>query len=186
MNFFKKNTGLLLRFDDIAPNMNWKMMDKCEKLFLTYNIKPVLGVIPNNEDNELLTFPLKENFWEKVKQWQSFGWEICIHGYNHKYVSNTKKRDYFNYHSIISIDTTVNWFGNESIDTTISADPYLFYVNPTVGDYTPGNNFEVGGHSMDYFEKTPLLTSFKTYRAVYDRPSFFLAFDFSMRFLSIS
>ena len=97
MNFFKQNTGLLLRFDDIAPNMNWELMNKCEKLFLEYNIKPVLGVIPNNEDELLLSFPLKKNFWEKVNQWQSYGWEIAIHGYNHKYISNTKKKDYFSY-----------------------------------------------------------------------------------------
>ena len=52
MNLFKKNTGLLIRFDDIAPNMNWDLMDKCEKLFVQYKIKPVLGVIPNNEDEK--------------------------------------------------------------------------------------------------------------------------------------
>ena len=97
MNFFKRNTGLLLRFDDIAPNMNWEIMDKCEKLFLNYNIKPILGIIPNNEDDELLAFPEKKNFWEKVKEWQSFGWEISIHGYNHRYSSVTNKKDYFNY-----------------------------------------------------------------------------------------
>ena len=97
MNFFKKNTGLLLRFDDIAPNMNWKMMNKCEKLFLNYNIKPVLGIIPKNEDSELLSFQFKENFWEKVKHWQSLGWEISIHGYNHKYSLDTRKKDYFKF-----------------------------------------------------------------------------------------
>lgn len=97
MNFFSRNTGLLLRFDDIAPNMNWELMDKCERLFLKYNIKPVVGVIPNNEDSELLNYPFRENFWGIVKKWQSYGWEIAIHGYNHKYISNTKKKDYFNY-----------------------------------------------------------------------------------------
>ncbi len=97
MNFFRKNTGLLIRFDDIAPNMNWELMDKCEKLFLKYDIKPVIGIIPKNEDEELLAYPFRKNFWIKVKQWQSFGWEISIHGYNHKYISDTKKKDYFNY-----------------------------------------------------------------------------------------
>ena len=71
---------------------------------------------------------------------------------NHYRSQRSDRRDYFNNHSIISIDT-VTWFGNEFVDTTISADPNLFYVNPTVGDYTPGNNFEVGGHSMGYFEQ---------------------------------
>ena len=97
MNLFKKNTGLLIRFDDIAPNMNWELMNKCEELFFKYNIKPVLGVIPNNEDEELLAFPLRKDFWEKVRKWQSLGWEIAIHGYNHRYTTKTQKKDYFNY-----------------------------------------------------------------------------------------
>ena len=46
-NFLKKNTGLLLRFDDVASNMNWKFMDKCEALFEEMNIKPLVGVIPD-------------------------------------------------------------------------------------------------------------------------------------------
>ena len=37
--------------DDIAENMNWDLMDKCEDLFDKYKIKPLLGVIPNNQDN---------------------------------------------------------------------------------------------------------------------------------------
>ena len=52
-----KNKGILIRFDDIAENMNWHLMDKCEKLFEKYNIKPVVGIIPYNKDAELLTYP---------------------------------------------------------------------------------------------------------------------------------
>ena len=52
-----KYTGLLIRMDDISENMNWKLMDKCEILFDQYKIKPLLGVIPNNEDQELLRYP---------------------------------------------------------------------------------------------------------------------------------
>ena len=68
-NYIKKNTGILIRLDDIAENMNWDLMEKSELLFNKYDIKPVLGVIPNNQDKELLAFPKKNNFWEfgKVK-----------------------------------------------------------------------------------------------------------------------
>ena len=95
MKFFKKNTGLLIRFDDVAENMNWNLMDKCEKLFLDYNIKPVIGVIPNNKDHELLSFPHRKNFWDKVRFWQSKNWIIAIHGYNHLYDKVTNKKDFF-------------------------------------------------------------------------------------------
>ena len=46
-NNLNTNTGILIRFDDIAPNMNWEMMDRCQNLLDGYNIKPVLGVIPD-------------------------------------------------------------------------------------------------------------------------------------------
>ena len=92
-----KNTGILIRFDDIAPNMNWEMMDKCQNLLNAYNIKPVLGVIPNNEDKELLGYPVRKNFWQIVRDWESNGWSIAMHGYNHYYDKETNKKDFFNY-----------------------------------------------------------------------------------------
>ena len=39
--------------------MNWDLMDECEKLFDQYNIKPVMGVIPHNQDQVLRSFPKK-------------------------------------------------------------------------------------------------------------------------------
>ena len=56
-DYIKKNTGLLIRLDDISANMNWNYMDKCERLFDKLEIKPVLGVIPDNQDPEFLKYP---------------------------------------------------------------------------------------------------------------------------------
>ena len=91
------NQGLLIRLDDIAENMNWDLMNKCEQLFDQYNIKPLLGVIPKNKDPELLRFNKEEMFWEKIKKWSEKGWEICMHGYTHVYDTETRKKDIFNY-----------------------------------------------------------------------------------------
>lgn len=87
--------ALLVRLDDIAENMNWEIMNKCEDLFLKYNIKPILGVVPNNQDPSFLSFPKEENFWKKIKDWQNQGWEISMHGYSHIYENDTLKKDYF-------------------------------------------------------------------------------------------
>ena len=46
-------------------------MEKSEDLFDKYKIKPVLGVIPNNKDSELLSYPKKNNFWDIVRGWQN-------------------------------------------------------------------------------------------------------------------
>ena len=96
-NYIADNTGILIRLDDIAENMNWDLMQKLELLFEKYEIKPVLGVIPENKDNELLAYPKKDNFWEQVKIWRNKGWEIAMHGYTHVYDKTCQNDDYFNY-----------------------------------------------------------------------------------------
>ena len=81
--------SLILRLDDIAPNMNWKMMNKVKNLFNKYNLKPIIGVIPNNEDIELKSYPeCNFKFWDEIKNLQNQGWEIAMHGYRHLYSPN--------------------------------------------------------------------------------------------------
>ena len=88
-------TNYIFRLDDIAPNMNWDMMSKVKKLFNDYNVKPILGVIPKNEDEELKKYPLcKFDFWEKMRELRNEGWEIAMHGYEHLYSIKCKKIDY--------------------------------------------------------------------------------------------
>ena len=97
-NYITDNTGILIRIDDIAENMNWDLMKKTELLFEKYSIKPVLGVVPNNKDSEFLTFPRRDDFWDQVRKWQDKGWEIAMHGYTHIYDKMCKKSDdFFNY-----------------------------------------------------------------------------------------
>ena len=97
-NYIKNNTGILIRIDDVCENMDWELMSKLEKLFDQYSIKPVLGVIPNNKDEEFLAFSRNDNFWNEVRRWQTKGWEIVQHGYTHIYDKLCRKKtDYFNY-----------------------------------------------------------------------------------------
>ena len=92
-----KYTGLLVRMDDITETMNWILMDKCEKLFDKFKIKPLLGIIPINKDPELLKLPKNDRFWERVENWKNKGWEITMHGCNHLYTQKSDKNDIFNY-----------------------------------------------------------------------------------------
>ena len=99
INKFKKflstNTGLIIRLDDIAENMNWVMMEKVTNLFDKFGVKPVLGVIPNNKDSELMTYPkMNISFWDQVRAWKDKGWEIGMHGTNHVYDLFCAKTDY--------------------------------------------------------------------------------------------
>jgi hypothetical protein len=75
----------LVRLDDAHPNMhieNWVMIESIMDL---YNIKPIVGVIPKNQDLSI-SFPQTGNFnfWDKVCLWKSKGWTIAVHGLNHR------------------------------------------------------------------------------------------------------
>lgn len=79
----------IVRFDDACPTMDTKKWDFIEDLCDRYDIKPIVAVIPNNKDKQLIIEKPDNLFWQKVKKWQEKGWCIALHGYDHIYVSDT-------------------------------------------------------------------------------------------------
>jgi predicted deacetylase len=77
----------LLRFDDMCPTMNWKVWQKLEDIMLEEEIRPILSVIPDNQDRNLFESEPNQHFWDRVRGWQARGWTIGLHGYQHLYVS---------------------------------------------------------------------------------------------------
>lgn len=78
----------LIRVDDICNGCNLKNFLKFKKILLKYKIKPIIAVIPNNRDPNLLYQKLETNkiFWKRIKNLQqNLGWTIGMHGYNHIY-----------------------------------------------------------------------------------------------------
>lgn len=75
----------ILRLDDASEYMDQEKWARMETLLDQYNIKPIYGVIPNNEDPELLKYERIENFWEWMLSWKDKGWTPALHGYNHVY-----------------------------------------------------------------------------------------------------
>jgi len=80
----------IIRLDDACPTMNKSNWNRIEKLLNFYNIKPIVAVVPNNQDENLMIDEVDKEFWEKVKNWQQKGWEIALHGYEHKYATQAK------------------------------------------------------------------------------------------------
>ena len=74
---------IFFRLDDITPNMNWDKFNFIVSLFGRYNIKPLLAVIPDNKDSELLRYPIDLDFWRIIKELSQDGWVIAQHGYQH-------------------------------------------------------------------------------------------------------
>ena len=71
-----------------------------EDIIIDKNILRVMsriGVIPKNSDNELLSWPKKDDFWKQVRIWKDKGWEIAMHGCTHVYDNICNNDDYFNY-----------------------------------------------------------------------------------------
>jgi predicted deacetylase len=78
---------LILRFDDICPTMQWDTWSKIEAALIENNVKPILAVVPDNQDPVLQVAPPVDDFWHRVRRWQGLGWTIALHGYQHLYVA---------------------------------------------------------------------------------------------------
>lgn len=75
----------LIRFDDICPTMNWGVWYQVEAILDRFGVKPILAVVPDNRDSNLVVDTPKGDFWERVRHWQGQGWAIALHGYHHVY-----------------------------------------------------------------------------------------------------
>jgi predicted deacetylase len=78
---------LLVRFDDMCPTLNWPVWRKLEEVMIDEGIKPILSVVPDNQDPQLCEGEPDEHFWDYVRSWQARGWTIGLHGYQHRYVT---------------------------------------------------------------------------------------------------
>lgn len=79
----------IIRLDDASEYRDQKKWSKIENLLDKYEIKPIIGIIPNNEDESMINkYDKDESFWKKAQEWQKKNWVIAMHGYNHKYISD--------------------------------------------------------------------------------------------------
>ena len=80
----------ILRLDDASEYMDVEKWSLIEEILDRYSIKPIVGVIPNNQDKSLVNKYQKDPmFWDKVKKWESKKWTIALHGYTHVYSTNS-------------------------------------------------------------------------------------------------
>ena len=82
-----------IRLDDITPDMDWGKFRYFESVLDELNIRPIIGVVPNCEDETLHFEEANPDFWDEVRRLKEKGWIIAQHGYNHVYT--TKKGGLF-------------------------------------------------------------------------------------------
>ena len=76
---------ITFRIDDVSLYMNWENFHHIVRMFEKNSIKPLLGVIPDNQDSELCRLTYNSDGWNEIIQLQESGWMISQHGYRHLY-----------------------------------------------------------------------------------------------------
>lgn len=75
------------RIDDVVPGMDWKRFWDVLHMLEQYNVKPLLGVVPNNKDRSIEPCEPICDFWDVIRNLQKDGYPIAMHGYEHLYVT---------------------------------------------------------------------------------------------------
>ncbi len=78
---------IAVRLDDITPDMDWERFYAFKALLDKYQVKPLIGVVPDNRDDNLKGSQEKapDNFWKYITELQEEGWCISMHGFRHIY-----------------------------------------------------------------------------------------------------
>lgn len=75
--------------------MNLKNWESISNALIARDIKPIVAVVPDNKDGELVYGESLDNFWGIVKKWEDMGWQIAMHGYQHSFHRVEKYRNIF-------------------------------------------------------------------------------------------
>lgn len=74
----------LFRMDDITPTMDWGRFWALLRLFQRNRVKPLLGIVPDNQDTKLNRQKPEPHFWETMRLLVERDLvEIAQHGYQH-------------------------------------------------------------------------------------------------------
>ena len=86
---------IAIRLDDISKDMNWDNFFRAKEILDKHNIKPLIGVIPDNKDEMLFNFasqaPIPKEgedadaFFAYIRELASKGWVVAMHGNRHIY-----------------------------------------------------------------------------------------------------
>ena len=84
----------VIRLDDACPTMNHANWNRMECLLDKYSIRPIVGVIPENQDPDF-AWKNDKSFWERVHFWQEKGWSIAVHGLHHRMHEHEPGKGYY-------------------------------------------------------------------------------------------
>jgi predicted deacetylase len=73
----------LLRFDDLCPTVSPEKWQRFLPMIEEFGIRPILAVIPDNQDQTLEASPPDPEFWTQMRAMEAAGATIGLHGYTH-------------------------------------------------------------------------------------------------------
>lgn len=73
----------LVRFEDLCPTMSWAKWERFEAIIQEFRIQPILAVIPENLDPELILEDAHPEFWSRIGVLEQSGAAVALHGYCH-------------------------------------------------------------------------------------------------------
>jgi predicted deacetylase len=76
-------TEYLLRLDDACPTLDPGKWQAVEQLLSSHGIRPIVAIVPANEDLALVRAAADPLFWQHARTWARAGWVIALHGYSH-------------------------------------------------------------------------------------------------------
>ncbi|WP_058185675.1 DUF2334 domain-containing protein [Terracidiphilus gabretensis] len=92
----------LLRVDDLCPTVHERRWQRLAAIIREFGIRPILAVVPDNQDSELRNSPPDPAFWAQMRAMQVAGAAIAIHGYRHQCVQQGKSILPFHSHTEFS------------------------------------------------------------------------------------
>jgi hypothetical protein len=78
-----KPAQYLLRFDDLCPTISPERWGRFRQMIEDFNVRPILAVVPDNQDSELQRSPYDPGFWPELCRMEAAGAVIAVHGYQH-------------------------------------------------------------------------------------------------------
>lgn len=78
----------IIRLDDACPYSNVANWDRMESLLDAYDIKPLVGMIPHCEDEELIAYGEDYDYMGRIARWKDKGWALALHGYDHVFITD--------------------------------------------------------------------------------------------------
>ena len=102
----------LLRFDDLCPTVARTQWQRFLPLIEEFGIRPILAVVPDNQDRKLKHSAPDPEFWTQMRALEAAGATIALHGFQHMCISRGKSLVPLHQHSEfagVAEDTQRHW-----------------------------------------------------------------------------